>query len=707
MRAVSSVMREFRLGSVRALATSGTGGAETLYSHPSETGPSLGASLVCGACAGVCASAVVTWIRANTWVPYAPVMLPYDVIAITGAALFAFGGAAAVGRVVRSATVFPHHVAVLGLAGLLWREGLGSVATPPGVVGATICLWLIAAVLLVLRGGATSSRRLPFPGYVGLAWIGLAASLRSSPPTDLESMILPALMVAAAVLGVRPFSGRATEIGVAATIAALGFLAFSALAPSPLDPHEPNRPAVEVANQSRRSVVLIVLDNLRRDHMSLYGSPRQTTPHLDEWSKRALVFHHAIATSGWTLPSHASMFTGMYPRSHGAHGYASERDGQSTYVLRQDVRTLAEVASDAGVITGAVVANHFLLGPEFGIDQGFMDYQLLHPNPGLRLRRLDEAVLNHDRYRYTAIDWPYVRGAFVTDLAMKWLADHDDESHFLFVNYMDVHLPNDQPGNDVLPFDDEIIVPRWFLEGRKVLEHQKLSSDVLRSLVNSYDRELMALDVHVGRLIEFIEASRSGSDTVILVTSDHGEYFGEHDLINHMIHVYAEETNVPLLLAGPDIRIGHSDARVQSVDVYDTVLEALGVAVPAASQGQSLLRPTSRPQVAEWYSAPLGWMRDPRYNGRFMEDVIGYQDGSLRLIAYQGGRSELYDVTLDPYETHDLAASQPDDVARLRAALTAWQSSHGTPENLEPVSDSAKPLNDMLLEQLRSLGYAQ
>lgn len=670
----------------------------------STTEPNLGASLLAGVCAGVCASAVVTWLRSQTWVPYAPVMLPYDVVAITGATLLAFGGAAVAGRIVRDASALAHPIAVLGLAFLLWHEGLGSVPTPLAVVWAARGLWLCAAVLLVLRGRGTSAQYLPFAAYVLLSCLGLAGSLRTAPPSDFDPLILPVVMLAAAALGVRPFRGRATPLGASATVAALGFLGFSALAPSPLDPPEARGPGGEAASARRTSVVLIVLDNLRRDRMSLYGYPRQTTPRLDAWSKRALVFDHAVATSGWTLPSHASMFTGLYPSSHGAHGYPSDLNQTNTYVLRQDVRTLAELARDAGVTTGAVVANHLFLSPPFGVDQGFTDYQLLRPHPGLRLRRLDEAVLHDDRYRYTAIDWPYVRGAFVTDLATRWLAAHDDEPHFLFVNYMDVHLPNDRPGNDVVPFDDEMIVPRWFRELLEVLEHRKLSDKVTRSLVNSYDRELMALDTQVSRLIEFIEQSRSGSDTLILVTSDHGEYFGEHDLITHMVHVYAEETNVPLLLAGPGVRTGHSDAPVQSVDVYDTALQALGVAVPAESQGRSLLRPTPRPLVAQWQSAPKGWMRSPRYHGRFLEDVTGYQDGPLRLIAYQGGRAELYDVVVDPYETHDLAPTRPDEVARLRAALTAWQSAHVAPQGLAPAS--VPPMTSTQHEQLRALGYA-
>lgn len=660
--------------------------------------------LVDGLLAGLCLAAAATWARALTWEPYAPVTAPHDAAALALAAGAGFALLFALRSRVRALGALDAALLVTAIAALLWHEALREVAEGRwfwlnrGLFAAAVALFLRRAM-----GDRPAWLRLD--AYVALVAVALAASLTRAAAAPWATAVVPAAAFLGALLGVRE-RPRGLTLGLAAALAGLVLpLGARALAPVPSAFAAPaSSPG---ARSGGTSVVLIVLDNLRRDHLSLYGHPRNTSPHIDAWAQGALVFDNAVSTAGWTLPSHASMFTGLHVRSHGAHGYRGGKPDNNALPLRGEVRTLAEIARDAGVATGAVVANHHLLGREFGVDQGFDDYRVLRPVAGVRFGALDRAILRFDRYAYTAIDWPYHRAPFVTDLAIDWLRQHDGVQRFLFVNYMDVHRPNDQPGDEVVPWEDEIVIPGYYPQVNVVLEHKPLDPRIVRSLRNSYDREMRFLDREVHRLLRFLEESGQAEHTLVILTSDHGEYFGEHDLINHMMHVYGEVTNVPLMLRGPGIGPGRTDALVQLVDVFPTALAALGVPVPPESQGQSLLAPEMRPALAEWHASADGHLLDPKYGGRFERDVVGFQDGSLRLIRYQDGQAELYDLANDPRELVDLASARPHDVARLGAGLDAFLASH--PAAPAPDPDTARPaeapVSEEVKRQLRAIGY--
>src|SRR5262249_12968071 len=148
---------------------------------------------------------------------------------------------------------------------------------------------------------------------------------------------------------------------------------------------------------------------------------------------------------------------------------------------------------------------------------------------------------------------------------------------FLFVNYLDVHRPNLRRPTPEVPLEDEIAIPRYFPELTSVLRGKPLAERVRRSLVNAYDRELEHLDGELGRLFRWLETSGLSDEVVVIVTSDHGEYFGEHGLIDHAVHLYNEAVDVPLIVKGPGIAPGRIERPVQLVDVFPTALEVLGL----------------------------------------------------------------------------------------------------------------------------------
>lgn len=548
-----------------------------------------------------------------------------------------------------------------------------------------------AALGVVLAAAITLARRLTWRPYAPVHL-----------PYDLAVCVLGgAALFAVAFAFVRndPRIGRrvVAEIGLAIVV-----LASCALAPRPRQNPEIRLPSAAAPARSR-SVVLVVLDTLRRSSLALHGYGRRTTPNLDRWAESALVFDQATSVGSWTLPAHASMFTGLYPRSHGAHGYRSEKLKESTYRLPESCDTLAEIASRAGFATVGVVANHLYLDRRFGTAQGFAQYFVDPPCPGLRLPPAEFLLEKLDPYASRILDWPYVRDTFITDAALEALEDLRGRPFFLFVNYLDVHRPNYRPPTAEVPGEDEIVVPRHFPELLRVLRGEPIDERVRRSLVNAYDRELQHLDVELGRLLARLAEPDLAQDTLVIVTSDHGEHFGEHGLVDHAALLYDEAVDVPLIVRGPGVSPGRSRRPVQVVDIFPTALEHLGLPVPPTCQGVSLLRGDERDAVSEWYAAANGFLLQPEYGGRFDADVRTIRRGRWRLHQDERGQVELYDLDLDPRELADVAPSHPEVVLELRRALAEWVATHPAGEHvqLEPAPDWRERE-----DALRRMGYA-
>jgi len=544
---------------------------------------------------------------------------------------------------------------------------------------------------IVLAAAITLARRLTWRPYAPLHL-----------PYDLALCVMGGIALGAVGFMALRRGPRIGRLFTAALGLAVLVIACCALAPRPRLLPEIALPS-GTAPASRRSVVLIVLDTLRRSSLSLHGYGRRTTPNLDRWAEGALVFDQATSVASWTLPAHASMFTGLYPRSHGAHGYRSEKQKESTYVLPDSCDTLAEIASRAGFATVGVVANYLYLDRRFGTDQGFAEYFVDPPCRGLRVQPAEFLFEKIDPYGSHILDWGYIRDTFITDAALDAIEDLRGRPFFLFVNYFDVHRPNLRPPTPEVPLEDEFVVPRYYPELTRVLRGEPLDERVRRGLVNSYDRELQHLDGELARLLARLAEPDLAQDTLVIVTSDHGEHFGEHGLIDHAALLYDEAVDVPLLVRGPGVVPGRSARPVQVVDVFPTALEHLGLPVPASCQGVSLLRGEERDTVCEWYAAANGFLLQPQYKGRYEADLRSIRRGRWRLLEDERGKVELYDLDADPRELVDLAASQPEVVVDLRRALAEWVASHPPGEHVEM---RAGPNSREREEALRRTGYA-
>ncbi len=420
------------------------------------------------------------------------------------------------------------------------------------------------------------------------------------------------------------------------------------------------------------NVLLVILDTVRAQSLGLHGYDRPTSPNLDAWAERGVLFERAIATSPWTLPSHATLFTGRYPNELSADWQAP---------LDRTHATLAEVLSARGFVTAGFVANLIYCTRASGLARGFLHYDDAHLTPWSLLNAADlsrglatwartRAGNRQTMIRKTAED---VNGAF-----LNWLSRLDGRRPFFaFLNYFDAHDPYLPP----TPFDRRFTPETglYWLDDRG-----EYSTEELTALRDSYDNSLAYLDEQLGRL--FAELERRGvlANTLVIVTSDHGEEFGEHAAVGHGKSLYATLLHVPMLVSYP----GHVPEGVRVAepvslrDLPATVLDLAGPSDGPGLPGTSLAHRwdpaggldtdigDSSPAVAELTGRSFRGAATLHISAEDKQSIV---EGSLQYILSEQGREELYDLSSDPWEQVDLIPTEPgrSAAAALRARLLA------------------------------------
>jgi arylsulfatase A-like enzyme len=435
-------------------------------------------------------------------------------------------------------------------------------------------------------------------------------------------------------------------------------------------------------------IILVSLDTLRRDQVGLYGGAGESlTSTLDALGGESVVFEDAWAQVPFTLPSHMSIFTGLYPDVHGVE--------RKTARLADSIPTLPELLQSAGFHTVGVVSNLWMKG-EFGYARGFDHYE-----------RLPYGLVYADRVNRRAFELLDGRG-------------DDDRPLFLFLHYIDPHSDFFNVGENALPY----YAPAELLEGLGIApdsrefcdaagncatefllaadrEGRSLDPATVARIAALYGRGVAYLDREVGTLVEGLRQRGLWDESLVLVTSDHGEEFREHGGFIH-VQPYAESLAVPLLVKLPRADRGGTRvaATVETVDYLPTLLEAAGLQPPAGIQGTSLL-PLARGGAQP---ARPAFGRDKLDRERF-----ALRRGGLTLIHHLGtGRSELYDRVADPGALLDLAERQSEQVAALRATLLEIVARN---RELASAVTAAPAGTDVLTEdeakKLRAIGYLE
>ena len=463
--------------------------------------------------------------------------------------------------------------------------------------------------------------------------------------------------------------------------------------------------------RGRPSVLLITMDTVRADHCSLYGYERDTTPNLRELSQTATTYSRAIAASDFTLATHAAMFTGLYPDWNGA--IQSTLKNPVAMPLEPQHRTLAEMLRSAGYWTVEAAANFAFLNSWTGLTRGFstseirqaVDLSTNSRHSYLResVRRLAAPILDLQHLDRTALSAPDInrRGVAFLERAKK-----ENVPFFLFLNYMDAHTPY-LPGP---PFDSRFQAGNSRLDAATILDlmlsvnsgRRRLSREQAQDLMARYDGGIAAEDAAIGSLLGQLRQFGLFDNTLIIITADHGDTFGEHELMDHFVgFTYQELVHVPLLIKYPgQHRAARVDDLVSQVDLMPTVLDSLGLPPAVKSQGRSLIKADpdpSRVVYARGTRSPVVGEGNPRLLG--LRRAIF--SGSMKLISWTNGPSEMYNLATDPAEAHNLYRADDPAAMGLSDQLNKWVSDMPR-HNVQP-----HKLDKSTSERLKSLGYVQ
>lgn len=524
---------------------------------------------------------------------------------------------------------------------------------------ANTLLWLVVAVVLLMMSLLVPSvASWPFVVFPVVA-IALFSFIRIA---GLGVHVVAAALLAAgaALLAARHAAGNPAlwmRSAVRIALASLAVIVLATLGTRASERRARSTTAL-VATEDAPNVLLIILDTVRRHSLSVYGYERRTTPVLEEFAAQGVIFEHAITPSSWTLPSHASMFTGQLPH---------EFSGDWGIAFRSSAPPLAEELSALGYATGGFVANLWYTSSATGLDRGFQTYRD-HPNSlGMMLRSsmIARRVLSwtgRDATNLARKDAARVNAEF-----LQWLDEQGSGSPwFAFLNYFDAHEPYESPDSFRIAFASSTES-----EGvDRPNETRALAVSRAR-----YDAAIAYMDAQMGRLLEELRGRGTLDRTIVIITSDHGEQFGEKqtNLVAHGNSLYHSSLAVPLVVVHP--RAVPAGRRIQAVvgtrSIAGTVLEL----VSGQRRPHSLVRLWADSVNDRQDEAILSELSPPPWGSSFHPTargpLISLTQGTLHYVRSADGTEELYDIALDPWERNDLAAAEAmiDEMTAFRALL--------------------------------------
>lgn len=504
-------------------------------------------------------------------------------------------------------------------------------------------------------------------------------------------------------------------------------------------------------------IILMVLDTQRADRLSCYGYPFGTSPHLDSFAEEAALFSRAVAPGQWTIPTHASIFTGLYPSQHTVD--------QMDSVLPTAVTTLAERLTNAGYFTAGFSHNPLIGMVANGLDRGFQSFSnfnylgagLLSVNLSspsrsggvtTRLRAtarfLVAETLGYSQKTPLDVFAPFSlpvwkkflhwrrasKVAKVEDslrMASELFLNREGTSSgqpiFAFINLMGTHVPYDPPRWALQKF---LADNTSYAKAQKLLQQSNsLQADVrnwldmplpesdFKTVLDAvYDAEVAEQDAQIGRFLEQLRLSKNWQDTMMVVVADHGDHLGDKNRVNHAFGVSEALVHVPLLIRDPTgcLPKGQTvDSTVSTRRLFHTILQVAKTAVSDESNLSLLAGEESHAVLAE--GQPLNWAIERLERSRpGVVKNLGFDDAARAIYSdnykfiVRGSHQELYDLQADAGEKKNLVAKMPDLAKQLYAHLQQQT------RNLQPIADAESHMtaeDDVVRQHLRSLGYME
>ena len=411
------------------------------------------------------------------------------------------------------------------------------------------------------------------------------------------------------------------------------------------------------AESDAPNVIVIVVDTLRADHLSSYGYERDTSPFMDSLAAEGVRFENAISPSSWTQPSHASMLTGRYTYEHQAE----------TTPLDETYPTIGEVMQENGYRTGAFSANTLFFTRRQGHGRGFLHFEDNYQS-------VPDAFFNSSLYgflfdfyglrkvlKYEGVP-TRVNAPDINDAVLGWIDQDQDKQFFVFLNYFDVHDPYTPPE----PYRSKYAStpnPGGLINGFMERYSPSLTPEQIQTEIDAYDGSIAYVDYQIKSLFNELDARGLLDNTIVIITSDHGESLGEHGLLQHSASLYLDEIHVPLIVWGPGyMPAGISvDTPVTLTALPSTVLSLIGITDDTFPQ-PSLSALMSDDAPADWPD-PISELAhlvgapeiNPSTHGA-MKSVVG---DDMQYIVHEKFGEELYDWRKDPQELNNLIDESP------------------------------------------------
>ncbi len=460
----------------------------------------------------------------------------------------------------------------------------------------------------------------------------------------------------------------------------------------------------------RPNIILIVIDAVRARNLSCYGYARPTTPNLDRLAESSALYEQAISPAGWSLPAHASMFTGLYPSSHGAHD-------QHKY-LQPEYPTLAELLRARGYHTLAFCENLYV-GSATGLDRGFQWFNRPYNSSPRRLfkqlERLSRRVGNGIAKIFGEQDSgaAYINRRVSTSLRRL---QREQAPFFMFIHYEDTHAPYRLPRRFARFLPERVRLETALKVNQDpwkyLIDPDSMGKEDFQTLLALYDSELYYVDSRIGQVLDWLQAMGMLDRTMVIVTADHGENLGDHGMMAHKYCLYDTLLHVPLIIHYPKgtvapRRVSH---QVQTLDLLPTILSLLGETDSEtlhALQGYDLLSSyrrdftiaeQSRPDLSKFYA------RFPGVDvSRFDRELAMIRDNRWKFIWASDGKHELYDYTADPAEHDNLIEAMPHVATEYHKRLEGWRG--GMVQ--AALAEEAPEFDQEVVERLRALGYLE
>jgi choline-sulfatase len=424
----------------------------------------------------------------------------------------------------------------------------------------------------------------------------------------------------------------------------------------------------------QQNVIIVLADALRADRLGTYGyTARKTSPSIDALAEESTVFVNAIAQNAWTIPSVASLFTGVYPRTHRALKY---QKGQKIEMdtLSLDHETLAEQFQAAGYTTSALLKSS-VIDASKGFCQGFEACTVV---PGKSA-------------------WD-ASGEDLTNAASEWMDTHDAEKpFFLYLHYMDPHSPYIPPEPWHSKYTEGYTGPLTGLHKDYVPFQQGKAVPTpadLKQLSGVYDASVEYWDHQIGRLVADLKAKGRWENTILVVTADHGEALGER---GHFFHgnLFQENIHVPLIFRVPGVPAQRLTQYVQMMDIGPTLAGLTRITASENWHGKD-----QAPAIQ------TGANTSQIVYSEYAHSKIVIDPSGLKLILGEKESPLLFDLNVDPLETKNLANERTGDLARLKAAVN--RTFNQTMEDASKFSVAAPvAVDDAHMDEMKALGYVE